>query len=133
MYLSVSPTMAGENLQCSDYWKMHFKNFSSALHDLIITSHVKQLPINLPKKVCCPMQSFFKKKDPLYFRRVGRRGRRYYSLSSYISPFLKVSSLTFVIQTLTFQAKLPSHCVFKVIKYGYEIFQTVLSLNYKII
>ena len=33
---------------------------------------------------------------------------------------------------MTFQAKLPSNC-FKVIQYGFEIFQTVLSLNWKII
>ena len=38
-----------------------------------------------------------------------------------------------LVQTMAFQAKLPSHCVFKVMQYGYEIFQTVLSLSYKII
>ena len=31
-----------------------------------------------------------------------------------------------------FQAKLPNHCVFRVIEYDYEIFQTALNLNYKI-
>ena len=54
---------------------------------------------------------------------------KHYALSSYLFPFLKVSSLTFVVQTMVFQAKLPSQCVIKVIQYGYEVFQTVLSLN----
>ena len=48
-------------------------------------------------------------------------------------PFLKVSSLTFVFQTMVFQATLPDPCVFKLMQYGYEIFQTVLNLNRKII
>ena len=75
------------------------------------------------------MHSFFmKKKCPNIFKE-----RRLYALSSYLFPFLKVSSITFVVQTMAFQAKLPSHCVFKVMQYGYEIFQTVLSLSYKII
>ena len=29
---------------------------------------------------------------------------------------------------MAFQAKGPSHCVFKVIQHGYEIFQTILNL-----
>ena len=33
---------------------------------------------------------------------------------------------------MTFDAKLPSNC-FKVIQYGFEIFQTILSLHCKII
>ena len=45
----------------------------------------------------------------------------------------KVSGKTNFQAKLTFQAKLSSRCVFKVIQHGYEIFQTVLSLNYKII
>ena len=75
------------------------------------------------------MQSFFKKKDPSYFvggrggRGGGRRGgwwKRYYDLSSYLFSFLKVLSITFVVQTMTFQAKLPSHCFFKVIPNCFE-------------
>ena len=31
--------------------------------------HVKQSPINLPKKVCHPWKTFFSKKAPQYFRR----------------------------------------------------------------
>ena len=37
-----------------------------------------------------------------------------------------------MIQTMAFQAKLPSHCIFKAIQYGYGTFQTVLRLKYKI-
>ena len=55
------------------------------------------------------MQSFFKKKE---WR--GEGIRRHFALSSSLLQFLKVSSLTFVVQTMVFQAKLPSHCVFKV-------------------
>ena len=76
------------------------------------------------------MQRFFKKKFPHTFGGGGEM--RHYSLSSYLSPFLKVSSLIFVVQTMAFQAKLPSKCVFKVFKviqYSYEIFQTVFNLN----
>ena len=47
------------------------------------------------------------------------------ALSSCLFPFLKVSSLTFVVQTMVFQAKIPSQCVIKVIQYGYKVFQTV--------
>ena len=54
------------------------------------------------------MQNFFKKKVLPYF--VGGEWR-HYALSSYLFPFLKVSSLTFVIQTMTFQAKLHSYIV----------------------
>ena len=54
--------------------------------------------------------------------------RRHYALSSYLFPFLKVSSQTFVVQTIVFQAKTPSQCVFKFIQYDYEIFQTVLTV-----
>ena len=80
------------------------------------------------------MQRFFyEKSSPILWG--GDRvewGIRHYALSSYLSPFLKVSSLTFEVQTMAFQAKLPSKCVFKVFKviqYSYEIFQTVLNLN----
>ena len=45
-------------------------NFATPpLHDLTISPHVKYSPINLPKKVCSPMQSFFTKKVPPYFVR----------------------------------------------------------------
>ena len=46
--------------------KYIFETCPSPLHDLIISPHVKHLPINLLKKVS-PMQSFFKKKVPPYF------------------------------------------------------------------
>ena len=47
--------------------------------------------------------------------------RIHYDLSLYLFQFLKVSSLNFVVQTMIFQAKPPSHCYFKVMQYGYEI------------
>ena len=46
------------------------------------------------------------------------------------SQFLKFIH-NFVVQAMTFQAKLPK--VFKVIQYGFEIFQTVLTMKCKII
>ena len=73
------------------------------------------------------MESVFKKKVPLYIR-----GEEIYASSSYLFQFLTVSSLTSVVQTMACQATLSSHCVSKVLQYGYEIFQNVLSLNYKI-
>ena len=113
--------MAGENFQI-DSVQITGKcicetfHFSSPLH-LIINLHVKHPPINLPKKVRSAMQSFSRKTlTPFpYFWRIG--SGRHYSFSSYIFPFLKVSSLTFMVQTMTFQAKLPTHCVFNVIQY----------------
>ena len=63
------------------------------------------------------MQSFFKTK----VHTLGW-GRRHYGLSSNLFPFLKVSCLTFVAQTMAFQAKLPSQRVFKATQYGYETF-----------
>ena len=51
------------------------------------------------------MQSFFMKKFPPYF--VGGRGDTILCLHTF--PISKSSSLTFVIKTMTFQAKLPSH------------------------
>ena len=91
-------------------------------YDLIVSPHVKQPPINLPKKVCSSMTRFlFKKKVPPYI--LWRGGMRHYVLSSYLFPFLKVSSLTFEVQTIVFQAKLPRATVFfKVIQYGHENF-----------
>ena len=83
------------------------------------------------------MQSFLRKKSPILFF-VGEggeaeEGRRYYALFSYPFQFLSASSPSFVLQPMIFQANLPSQYVFKVIQYGYEIFDTVLSLNCKII
>ena len=56
----------------------------------------------------------------------------HYALSSYLFLFLKVSTVTFVLQTMAFQDKLSSH-FFKVIQYGFGIFKTVLSLNWNTI
>ena len=53
------------------------------------------------------MLSFFTKKVPPNF--VGGRGD--YALSSYLFLFLKVSTLIFAVQSMTFQVKLPNHCL----------------------
>ena len=73
------------------------------------------------------MQSFFKKNFP---HTLGGR-RRHSTLFSYFFPFLKVSSLTFVVETMTFQPKLPIKYLFKVTQYGYEkkIWKKNLQLN----
>ena len=60
----------------------------------------------LPKKVCSLMQSFFMKKVSPYFV-VGEETLRFIFKSF---PISKSSSLTLVVQTMTFQAKLPGHC-----------------------
>ena len=90
-----------------DLWNL-LTTDSPLLHDLIISPHVKHSPINLPKKIYFPMQSFlllYKNVSP-YF--VGERGD--YALSSYLFTFLRDHTLTFAVQIMTFQAKLPSHC-----------------------
>ena len=73
------------------------------------------------------MQSFFKKNFP---HTLGG-GRRHSSLFSYFFPFLKVSSLTFVVETMTFQPKLPIKYLFKVTQYGYKkkIWKKNVQLN----
>ena len=103
------------------------ETFPPSLHDLIISPHVKHPPppINLPKRVCFPMQSLFKKNPPHTFW----GGHTMFYL--HIFPISKSFILTFVLQTMALQARLPSQCVFKVVQYGYETFQTVLSLNCK--
>ena len=53
------------------------------------------------------MQSIFKKKVPHIWGKAWRN----YVLSSYFFPFLIVSFVTFVVQTMTFEAKLSSLCV----------------------
>ena len=51
----------------------------------------------------------------------------------FIFMYFSISkSFMSMIQTMAFQAKLLSRCIFKVIQYGYETFQTVLRLKYKI-
>ena len=85
-------------------------------------------PLAWPNHKSPYWKAFLREKSPI----LGGRGRRHYALSSELFPFVKVSSLTFVVQTMAFQANPISHCVFKVTQYGYEIFLTVLSLNCKI-
>ena len=89
-------------------WNLLTINFSPSIN-LIISPHAIHPPINLPKKVCSPMQSFFTKKS---FPILCRREKRQYALLSYLFPFLKVSYITFAAQIMTFQAKLTSHCFY---------------------
>ena len=103
-------------------------DFSPSLHDLIISHCVKHPPINLPQKVCSLVQRFFMKKIIPYF--VGER--REYTLSSYLFPFLKASSLTLAVQNIIFKAKLPSHC-FQIHTIWFWNFPNCLILNCKII
>ena len=75
------------DLLCSNYWKMHFETFSHSLHDLIIRPHVKQPPLNLTKKFCSPMKSFFKEKSlPHFF------GERSLSHKNYTMPCIRIFS-----------------------------------------
>ena len=77
------------------------------LDDPIISPHVKHPPINFPKNVCSPMQSIFMKKDSPYFA----RGEE--TLCFILVPF-------------------PIPKIF-LSQYRFEIFQTLLNLNCKII
>ena len=83
-----------------------FNHYVFPLHDLIISPHVKHPPKNFPKQFCAPMQSFFMKTFSLYF--VGRDAEETLCFIFKSFPISKISSLTFVVQTMTFQAKLPS-------------------------
>ena len=70
------------------------QTFPPPLHDLMISLHVKQPQGICPKKFVSLCQAFLKK-------------------SPYIFWWGKtLSSLTFVVQTMAFQAKLYSHCAF---------------------
>ena len=99
------------DLQCSDYWKMYLWNSPSSappLHDLIISLHVNQPHHHIfGQKSLFPYAKFFKEISPPILL----RGRIYYALCSYLFPFLNTSSLSFVVQTMAFQAKLYTHCV----------------------
>ena len=104
--------------------------FALPLHDLIFRPHIKRPHHKFSQKGLFPHgKPFQEERSPILLR---RRRKRYDALSSYFFPFLKVSYLPFVVQTMVFHTKLPSHCVFKVTHCGYEIFQIILSLKYKI-
>ena len=78
------------------------------LHDLIISLHVNQPHHHkFGQKSLFPYAKFFKEISPPILL----RGRIYYALCSYHFPFLNVSPLSFVVQTMAFQAKLYTHCV----------------------
>ena len=77
------------------------------LHDNIISPLVKHPSINLPKKsLFSHAKLFYEKSSPI----LCREERKHYALFSCLSSFLKMLSLTFVVKTMTFRAKLPSHC-----------------------
>ena len=102
----MSTTMAGENFQIYTVQitgKWICETFPPSLHDLIIKSHVKQ-PLTRHKfaqKMFSPWKAFLREKRPPILS----EGRRYYALSSYLFPFLKVSSLISVVQTKAFQSR----------------------------
>ena len=98
-------------------------NFSLSLNDLIISHHVKHPSSISPQKVCSLVQSFFTKKVRPYF--AGEEERLCFILISFriSKSFIPNSSDTDYIPFK--QSYLAT--VFKVIEYGFEIFQTVLS------
>ena len=103
------PTMAGENFQIYSAQitgKYIWKTFPPLLHDLIIRTHAKQPSTNFPKKICSPLQSFLRKKS---HHTLGVILETLCFTFIYF-PISKVLSLTFVVQTMAFQAKLPSFC-----------------------
>ena len=76
------------------------------LHDLVISPYVKHPPLNLPQNFVPPCQAFLRKKFPHTWQ-----GEEETLCLAFITfPIFKSSSLTFVVQTMNFQAKLPSHC-----------------------
>ena len=82
--------------------------------------HVKHPLKNLPKKVCSPMQSFLIKKVPSYFA----GGEE--SLCFIFKSFLISKSLSLWNKLWPFKQNYLA-TVFKVIQYGFGIFQTVKS------
>ena len=77
------------------------ETFPPSLHDLIIRPCVKQFPHKFSQKSLFPNQKIFLEKKSSYTF----GGRRHYALSSYLLPFVKASSLTSVVQTISFQSK----------------------------
>ena len=67
---------------------------SPSLHDLILD------PIKNTRPPPIPHKFLIEKRPPILLW-----GRRHYALSSYLLPFLKVSSLTFGVQTMAIQSK----------------------------
>ena len=97
------------------------KTFPPSLHDLIIRPHAKQFPHKFAQKSLFPHEKLSEeKKRPLPFFFWGGDTMLYLHMLLWYKLW-------------PFKVKLPSHCVFKVIQCCYEIFQTVVSLNCKII
>ena len=76
-------TMVGKkinsDLQCSDYWEMHFVKLLPPWYDLITSPTMwKNPPRNLSHKICLPpMKSMFWEKVPLTHTLGGRRWRHH--------------------------------------------------------
>ena len=102
--------------QYPDYWKMHLWNLAWSDHCPCETT-----PINLPQKSLFSMQSFFKKKVPHTLE----EAMLYLHSKSFIPVVLRY-------KLWPFKQNYLATVFFKVTPYGYEIFQTVLSLNCKI-
>ena len=102
-------------------------NFSLSLHDLIISHHVKHPPSICLKKFIPSCKAFFTKKVRPYF--AGGEERLCFILISFpiSKSFIPNSCDTDYIPFK--QSYLAT--VFKVIQYGFEIFQTVLSRKWK--
>ena len=101
LFSSVSPTMAREIFQIHTVQitgKFIYETFPPSLHDLIIRPHVKQSSHKFAQKSLFPMKSLFKRKKSSH------TFWRHCTLSSYLLPFLKASSLTSS-QTIAFQSK----------------------------
>ena len=123
LFSSVSLTMAGENFQIYSVQITGKCICETFLHQ----SPCKTTPHKFVEKFCSPMQTQFKKKVPLL---ISWRRSRHFSLSSYLFSFLNLPSWCIL---RPFKQNYLETVFFKFIQYGYEIFQTVLNLNSKII
>ena len=98
---SVFPTMAIENFQIYSAHitgKCICETFPCPFHNLIISPYIKHPRSVCPKKFVALCKGFSKKMFPYT---LGER----VTLRFITFPISKVSSLTFAVQTITFQAK----------------------------
>ena len=104
--------------------------YTPPLHDLIIRSYVKHpQKEKFAEKSLFLHAKLFMEKVPPYFVE-GRKDTMLYL--QIFHPFLKVSPKLLCYKLRPFKKNYQAS-VFKVMQYGFEIFQTVLSLDCKII